>query len=92
MQEMKAHPPADGRRYWLDDGNNVRKIVRALIAISALAFLGSALYASHGFALEALFGFHAIYGFIACVALVMIAKALRKLLMRPEAYYDDDRY
>lgn len=89
---MTAPHPKDERRYWLDDPRNVRTIVRALIAISALAFLGSALYSSHGFAIEGVFGFYGVYGFVACVALVMIAKAMRTVLMRPETYYDDDRY
>jgi hypothetical protein len=35
-----------------------------------------------------MFGFYAIYGFVACVLLVVIAKELRKLLMRDENYYD----
>jgi hypothetical protein len=89
---MTAPPTPGDRRDWLDDAKNVRTIVRALIAISAIAFLGSALYASHGFAIEGVFGFYGVYGFVACVALVMIAKAMRRVLMRPESYYDDDRY
>ena len=32
-------------------------------------------------------GFYAIFGFGACVLLVLAAKALRRLLMRPEDYY-----
>lgn len=89
---MSPPPAPDERRYWLDDAKNVRKIVYALMAVSALAFLGSALYLSHGFEVEGIFGFYGIYGFVACVALVMIAKAMRTVLMRRETYYDDDRY
>ena len=33
-------------------------------------------------------GFYPIYGFVACVLLVLIAKELRKILMRDEDYYD----
>jgi hypothetical protein len=29
-----------------------------------------------------------LYGFFACVALVLAAKLLRKLIMRPEDYYE----
>lgn len=39
---------------------------------------------------EALFGFHAWYGFGACWILVVIAKQMRRVLMRPEDYYDVD--
>ena len=43
----------------------------------------------HGpFAIEHVFGFYGIFGFVACVALVLIAKQLRRVLMRPEDYYD----
>ena len=33
-------------------------------------------------------GFYPLYGFIGCTALVLIAKELRKILMRREDYYD----
>jgi hypothetical protein len=35
------------------------------------------------------FGFYGAYGFIGSVFLVLVAKQLRKLLKRPEGYYDD---
>jgi len=34
-------------------------------------------------------GFYCIYGLVACVVLVLIAKQLRKVLMRDERYYED---
>ena len=37
---------------------------------------------------EGLIGFYAIYGFIGCVVLVLIAKWMRTFLMRDEEYYD----
>ena len=33
-------------------------------------------------------GFYAAYGFVACVSLVVVAKQLRRILMRKEDYYD----
>ncbi len=39
---------------------------------------------------ENLFGFYSIYGFVACVILVLAATQLRKILMRDEDYYDAD--
>ena len=39
---------------------------------------------------EGWWGFYAGYGFIACVLLVLIAKEMRKLVMRREDYYDDE--
>jgi hypothetical protein len=38
---------------------------------------------------ESFIGFYAIYGFLACVVLVLIARELRKLVMRDEDYYED---
>lgn len=38
---------------------------------------------------ENLPGFYAIFGFAACVVLVLIATQMRKVLMRDENYYDD---
>jgi hypothetical protein len=34
------------------------------------------------------FAFYAVYGFVACVALVVAAKWLRRAVMRREDYYD----
>lgn len=38
---------------------------------------------------ESIPGFYALYGFAGCVVLVLVAKEMRKLVMRDEAYYDD---
>lgn len=34
--------------------------------------------------------FYALYGFVACVVLVLVAKLMRLALMRSETYYDAD--
>lgn len=39
-------------------------------------------------AIEEVPGFYGFYGFSACVLLVLAARALRRVLMRPEDYYD----
>ena len=39
---------------------------------------------------EALWGFYAVFGFIACTVLILVAKEMRKFLMRKEDYYDGD--
>jgi hypothetical protein len=36
-----------------------------------------------------MFGFYSVYGFVACVLLVLLAKEMRKLLIRKEDYYDE---
>ena len=37
-----------------------------------------------------MFGFYAIFGFVACVGLVLAAKELRKFLKRDEDFYDNN--
>ena len=34
--------------------------------------------------------FYCVFGFVACVILVVVAKLMRRPLMRTEKYYDDD--
>ena len=41
------------------------------------------------FDLESLFGFHAWFGFLACVAMIGVAKGLSLLLKRPDTYYEE---
>jgi len=41
------------------------------------------------FAVERLFAWNALYGFLACAALILLARALGLLLKRRDDYYDD---
>ena len=80
----KDEPPR-----WLDSPANVKKIVWALYALSAVLFLIDPLIHKHGpFEIEHFTGFYGIYGFVGCVFLVLAAKELRRILMRSEDYYD----
>ncbi|MFK8027495.1 MAG: hypothetical protein AB8C40_05485 [Gammaproteobacteria bacterium] len=64
-------------------------VVYALYALCAALLLVDVFYHKHGhFAFEEWFGFYAFYGFIGCVAIVLSAIQLRKILMRDEDYYD----
>ena len=85
---MSAPDPRE-KRYWLDDPANVTRLVRVFYAVCAVLIAIDVFVPKHGpFAIEHWFGFYGFYGFIACVALVLIAKQLRRILMRPEDYYD----
>lgn len=80
----------DGKKYWLDDPANVRKVYIALWVFGIAWLVPDLFLEKHedvGFA--ASLTFYAVYGFVACVALVLAAKALRRILMRPEDYYGD---
>ena len=74
---------------WLDDSRNVTKVYWSVWIVCGLLLLVEPLVHKHGeFAFEEWFGFHGFFGFIACVLLVLAAKALRVWLKRPEDYYD----
>jgi hypothetical protein len=76
-------------RHWLDEPRNVRLLWRGFLAVLALTVLGELAVTLHPhFEVEGLFGFHAAYGFIACLAMIVVAKALGALLKRPDDYYE----
>ncbi len=80
--------PNDDPR-WLDRPGSVDLIVKALVAVSALTVVADLFYHKHGeYHFQEWIGFDAVYGFVACVGLVLAAKGLRVLLMRDEDYYD----
>jgi hypothetical protein len=86
---MAAHPDPKEKRYWLDDPANVTRLVRIFYVVCAILIAIDVFVPKHGpFAIEHWLGFYGFFGFLACVALVLIAKQLRKVLMRPEDYYD----
>jgi len=86
--QNKIHDP---RKYWLDEPRNVRKVIGTVFVICALLFVADAFYQkkSH-FSIEDWFGFYAIFGFVMCVMLVLVAKLMRVFLIRDEEYYDKD--
>jgi hypothetical protein len=82
-------PRPTERAYWLDDRRNVDRLVRGFYVVCSLLVAADVFVPKHGgFLLEHAFGFYGWFGFGACVALVLIAKQLRRVLMRPEDYYD----
>lgn len=97
MTAKPSHPqnsPANGGReklYLFDKPKNVQRLLRGFYFCCLL--LVAAEFVIHRHIVhpwEGLFAFHALYGFIACVVLVLAATQLRKLIMRDEDYYDTD--
>lgn len=76
------------KEYLFDNPRNVQWLMRGFYACCAV-LLGLELvvhrHTEHTW--EGLIGFYPLYGFIGCVVLVLIAKWMRGLLMRPEDYY-----
>ncbi len=84
----------DKNLHWLDQPRNVRRLWRGFLAVLALTVAAELLVTLHPhFAVESLFGFNAWFGFLACAAMIGVAKLLALLLKRPDTYYrggDDD--
>ena len=77
------------KRYWLDEPGNVTKLYHVLWVVGILLLVGDFFLHKHeDFVFAGWYSFYGVFGFIACVALVVSAKGLRKLLMRDEQYYD----
>ena len=81
--------PGSEKPTWLDRAENVTRLYRGLWVVG-LVLLAADLVAHRHESLDyaGWFGFYGFYGFVACVALVLAAKGLRRLVMRPEDYYD----
>jgi hypothetical protein len=77
--------------HWLVRPHTIRRLWQVSIASLALAVLAGLVVEAHPpFAVEALFGFNALYGLLACAALILVARAIGLVLKRPDDYYDDD--
>lgn len=89
---MDGDKREDGQQekiWWLDRGENVTKLYRAVWAIGlALIGLDLIVHRHAETAFDGWFGFYGIYGFVSCVSLVIAAKGLRRIVMRPEDYYE----
>jgi TRAP-type C4-dicarboxylate transport system permease small subunit len=93
--------PEEPKR-WLDDPANVQRLLRWFYWACALIVVIDVVY-SLGWHKHATFGeeptnaletsepwpaFYGVYGFLGCAGLILVAKELRKLIMRKEDYYD----
>jgi membrane protease YdiL (CAAX protease family) len=68
----------------------IRRLWQLFIAILALTVLAQFVIDVHPhFEVERPFGAYAIYGFAACAALILIARAIGLFLKRPDDYYRD---
>lgn len=75
-----------------DKPQNVKRVVRGLVSACVILFgLDAVLHRHAEHPWEGFFGFYALYGFVACVLLVLLAKEMRKLVMRDEDYYESSQ-
>ena len=92
---MEPQTPSESeKQHIFDNPKNVNRVIRGLYIVCALLFATDFFYHRHlsfeegVFPLEGWIGFYAVYGWVACVVLVLLAKQMRKVLMRGEDYYE----
>ena len=79
------------KKYLFDNPRNVSLVVRGLYLVCIVLILLDFIVHRHvSVEWESLPGFYALFGFMACVAIVLISILLRKILRRGEDYYDVD--
>lgn len=78
------------KAYLFDRPKNVKRLLRAFyLSLGVLLFVEPFIHKHPHFAWEEWPEFYAVFGFVACVVLVVAAKyILRPLVKRREAYYD----
>lgn len=76
--------------HWLVRATTIAWLWRISIIILALTVLAQFVFPMKGyFGIDGWMGFGALYSFVACLAMVLVAKALGLVLKRQENYYKD---
>jgi len=78
------------KKHIWDDKKNIVTLLKVFYAICGVLFLADFVIHKHThMKWEEWPGFYAVYGLVACVVLVLVAKyILRPLIKREENYYD----
>ena len=90
---MSSEHHNDSDAWWIARQENANKVWYGLVGLCVFLIVIDTVYHSthekHGyFDFETAVGFHAGYGFVAFLFVVLTGKELRKILMRDESYYD----
>ena len=81
----------NNKKHLFDNPKNVKLVIRMLyISCFVLFAMDLVIHRHTVHPWESFTGFYAIYGFLACVILVLLARELRKVVMRDEDYYDNN--
>ena len=77
------------KQNWFYRESSIKKLWIGAGIILFLTVLAELVVKLHPhFKIESIFAFHAIYGFLACIAMVIFAKLLGYLIKRKDDYYD----
>ncbi|MFC3123409.1 hypothetical protein [Agaribacter flavus] len=87
---MAKNKQIDNQTDFFDKPQNIKIMMLAFYALCVLLVVLDFIVHRHVYVdFEKVPTFYALYGFIACVVLVVLAKIMRKAVMRDENYYDD---
>ena len=90
-QEHDQMKPQGEKERFLDRQENVDRLLWGVTIVGVLVLLVDFFFHRHSYhPLERLWGFYGIFGAVAIIVLVQLAKLLRKLVMRDEDYYESD--
>ena len=79
------------QQHFFDKKENITLVLRIFYTLCALLLVLDLIIHRHIYHdWEKLPGFYPLFGFAAYVSLVAVAAGLRKLVMRPEDYYEND--
>ncbi|MBF0229527.1 MAG: hypothetical protein HQK63_08065 [Desulfamplus sp.] len=79
----------NSRTYIFDKPQNVKIVLTFFFSLLVILFVADFFIHKHGhFPWEDWHSFYAVFGFVACVMVIFIAKLLRLFTKRDERYYD----
>ena len=87
---MSSENKKDEKIYFFDKPENIKRVLYVFYTLCVILVLADFVIHRHVILVwENIPAFYAIYGFVACVSLVVVAKLIRKVVMRKEDYYND---
>ena len=82
---MTERPDSD---HWLVRPDTIRLLWKILIVVLTLTVLAQVyIYVKGYFVVDGWFGFGAVFGFVSCLIMVLVAKGLGYVLKRDDNYY-----
>lgn len=80
----------DSEKHWLYRRTTPGKLWKAGIAVLSLTVIAELFIKLHPhFAIAEFFAFHAVFGFVSCLVMVLFARLLGYLVKRRDDYYDN---
>jgi len=77
------------KQNWFYRESSIKKIwIIALVILIIIVLIEVFIILHPHFKIEGLFAFHAVFGFVSCVGMIIFSKVLGFLIKRKDDYYD----